>query len=152
MFYVCVCVCVNTEYMCVCVCMSVRRRRRRERKRWTWSSKKAFDLVGQNEKDRKKERREGERKKTKRKGICQAFEVAGTFGVDGWSFDYIPKATLTYYFSAWKALYATQLDNVGIEGFFSSSTVPRNVPRFFRPLRLQSSWEEKENTRTRDTE
>lgn len=41
------------------------------------------------ESERKTETKRGERRKEKileRKGICQAFEVAGTFGVDGWSF------------------------------------------------------------------
>jgi hypothetical protein len=44
---------------------------------------KHFDL----DKTRKKIRiNEGIQEITERKGICQAFEVAGTFGVDGWSF------------------------------------------------------------------
>lgn len=60
-----------------------------------------------------KERRNGggyQKKITReKKGICQAFEVAGTFsGSTGGRFPIyiIPKATLTYYFSSRKNIFS----------------------------------------------
>jgi hypothetical protein len=72
---------------------------------WTKREKKKKDGT------KKKEETEGDTKKITRekKGICQAFEVAGTFsGSTGGRFPIyiIPKATLTYYFSSRKNIFS----------------------------------------------